>query len=401
MARQHPSLIAVKTLQTLPRSILGKRKRINPSPERQEDDTTSQLTRPNLVAWGEQQESHRSTQNFPHPFEDMAYPTPSAETASSTGKSKPKSATSGLDAEAILDIYGIHLDREKVMPNDLQNLVQRLRTPRDIATTPNSKFVKDLKTANLGLQERTEMWALVEKLVYRPEWFPGANVGEPLIAVEWDQQWTAEVPKPAGVKDNTDLQNAMAKYGLPPRAQPDVTFGYNNETFTGAGSLLQRVHALPKDLLVYSGKPWFPYQTIQWKTKKGNEEKADQQTRRDAATSVNCLHEFFKYGSPAGVAEPSPAETCVFSLTVHKSHCRYRIHWRRVDDCGVVSYEGDDLRSAFFNNERQIFDVRSCILEVLAWTRESRLQAIQRKLQALGSPPPVPTAFKYGIRSWV
>ncbi|KAL8634999.1 MAG: hypothetical protein Q9228_007467, partial [Teloschistes exilis] len=172
MVLQHPSLTAVKTLQASPRSMLGKRKRINPSPEHREDDTTSQLTRPNLLAWTEQQESNQPTQNFPHPFEDMAYPTPSAETAPSTGKSKHKSATSGLDGEAILDIYGIHLDREKVMPNGLQNLVRRLRTPRDKATTPNSKFVRDFKTKNLGLQERTEMWALIEKLVYRPAWFP-------------------------------------------------------------------------------------------------------------------------------------------------------------------------------------------------------------------------------------
>lgn len=64
-----------------------------------------------------------------------------------------------------------------------------------------------------------------------------------------------------------------------------------------------------------------------------------------------------------------------------------------------LSYDGDDFRSAFFNNKRQIFDARCCILEELTRARGSRLQIIQRKVQALGSVPPVPTALKYVPRS--
>ncbi|KAL8687207.1 MAG: hypothetical protein Q9218_006555 [Villophora microphyllina] len=399
MVRQHQSLTAVKTLHSPPQSLLGKRKRINPSPERQEDNTRSQtpslqLTRPNLLALSAQtqQGSVRSTQTYPHPFEDMVYPTPSVEKASSTSKSKepkPKSATSGLAAEAILDLYNIHLGRNLPMPEEIGNLVRDLKVPRGGATTPNSKWVQAFKARPHKLLESTEIYALVKHLIYDPQWFPGDTEGEAMVAMELDQQWTAEVPKPPGYTDDTDLQNAMAKYGLPPKAKPDVSQGYDGTAFPGP--LLTRVRALPQELLVCSDEPWLPWQTTQWKTAKGSQAKGEQQTRRDTSTSTQCMYRFFKHKCSAGDPEPSPAQTCVFSLQVYDEYCRYRVHWRRVDEeTGLVSYEGDVIATALFDDERSIFDTRSVILNVLNWARTTRLHAIQQKLHILGSTPSVP-----------
>ncbi|KAL8684119.1 MAG: hypothetical protein Q9224_006599 [Gallowayella concinna] len=68
------------------------------------------LTRPNLLALIEEKQQ---AQTFPPPYEAMAYPAPSAEKPSTTGKSKQraKSATSESDIDAILEFYNIHLDR--------------------------------------------------------------------------------------------------------------------------------------------------------------------------------------------------------------------------------------------------------------------------------------------------
>ncbi|KAI4173460.1 MAG: hypothetical protein LQ348_006581 [Seirophora lacunosa] len=394
-------------MHTPPRFKRGKRKRIDRSPGGQEDDTTSRnalldLTLPNLLALNElmQQESIRSTQTYPFPYETMVYPTPSAEKASTTGNSKggkAKTATSGLAVGAILDIYNIHLDRNLAMPEELETLVRDLKSPRDMPTTPNSKWVKAFKARPHKLHEPTEINAMLKHLIYDPQWVPGDTEGEAMVAMELDQQWTAEVPKPPGYTDDTDLQDAMAKYGLPPKAKPDVTHGYDATAFPGP--LLNRVKALPQEMLVCSDEPWMPWRTTQWKTAKGLQAQAEQQTRRDASTSVQCLHRFFKHKCAPGDPEPSPAETCVFSLQVYDEYCRYRVHWRRVDGDGAPSYEGDVLYSAFFSEESQIFAVRTCIRNVLAWARGPRLQAIQRKLQSSGSAQPVPGALWYVFKS--
>ncbi|KAI4269487.1 MAG: hypothetical protein LQ337_007253 [Flavoplaca oasis] len=282
MVRQHGCLTSVKTLHTSPQSQRGKRKRRPSSPEPQEDDTQSEspqlpLTRPNLLALSESthQESKRSTRTHPHPYEAMVYPTPSAEKASTTGKSKEaktKTATSGLDAEAILDIYNIHLRRQLEFSNELAELVRHLQSPRHRPTTPNSKWVHAFKANPHKLREPTQIHAMVKHLVFHPHWYPGDPDGESLVAMEIDQQWTAEVPKPPGYTHDIDLQNAMAKFGLPPSAKPDITYGYNDNAFPGP--LLNRVKALPQEMLVYSAAPWMPWQTIQWKTSQGSQAKA-------------------------------------------------------------------------------------------------------------------------------
>lgn len=398
MKGQQQCLTAVNPLHTSPRSMLGKRKRSVLSPNNQESDPELQpspfvLTRANLRALSEQTQRSSSTltQNYPYPFERMLLPTPSAEQASTPKKSKTKTATTGLAADAILGIYNIHLGRNLPMPKDLDNLVRKLQTPREAPITPNSQWVKGFKANPEKLLEPTEIYAMMKYLVYNPKFHPGDLDGEPMVAMELDQQWTAEVPKPPGYTDDQDLQAAMAKYGLPSRAQPDAVHGYSADALPEP--LLTRVKALPEALLVRSKRPWMPWQTTQWKTPQGNQFKAEQQTRRDTSTSNECMYQFFRYNSSAYDPEPSPACTCVFSLQVYDEYCRFRIHWRRVDENGKVSYEGDVLRSAFFDDELQIFNLRSCVLEVLKWARGTRLDAIKRKLLALSPVQPVPIAI--------
>ncbi|KAL8759618.1 MAG: hypothetical protein Q9199_000662 [Rusavskia elegans] len=388
MAAHHPCLTAVKDLHTPSQSRRGKRKRTARSPDRQEE-TPLPLTRPNLLALIEekQQDITQTAQTFPSPYEAMAYPTPSAEKASTTSKSKEKAktATSESDIDAILDIYNIHLGRNLPMPQDLNTLVQTLTTAREPPVTPKSKWVKAFKATKPKLMEPTTIHAMARHLTFDPKWFPEDTDGEFMVAMELDQQWTTDVPKPSADKD---IQAAIEKYGLAPRAKPDMNHGYNAIAFPGP--LLNRVKALPQDLLVGVVPPWMPWQTTQWKTAKGQQAKAEQQTKRDTSTSIECLHRFFKHECPAGDPEPLPSDTCVFSLQVYDEYCRYRIHWRRVDENGNVSYEGDELCSAFFNDEEQIYQVRSCILNVLTWARGPRLEAIHRKLKALAQPLATP-----------
>ncbi|KAL9594885.1 MAG: hypothetical protein Q9219_006777 [cf. Caloplaca sp. 3 TL-2023] len=195
----------------------------------------------------------------------MPYPTPPADIASPAGQSKntqSKTATGRLAAEALLTIYNINLRRNSALSIELN-----LKIPRDISTTPNSKWVKALKERRHKLHESTGLYALAKHLLYDPSRFPG-DEGEEMVAMELDQQWIVNVPKPAGFSDDTDLQRVMERYGLPSRPKPDVIYGYDATAFPDP--LLNRIKGLPQELSVYFDEPWLPWQTVRWKTAKGN-----------------------------------------------------------------------------------------------------------------------------------
>ncbi|KAL8703853.1 MAG: hypothetical protein Q9201_002968 [Fulgogasparrea decipioides] len=313
----------------------------------------------------------------------MAYQTPSSKSETKASKS---SHVSDITAEKILDIYRIYLDRGKPRIAVVEELVQQLKVPRDTDTTPNSKYVKAAKAVNKHWSENMEIHALADKLLYRPKWHEDDDEGEPLIYQERDQLWEDRVPRPADAKDSLLLQNAMEVLGAPARPKPDLFFGYDDEAFPGR--VLDQVKGLPKDLFVYPAKPWFPYLMVQWKSAQGTVRKAEVQARRDTGAAIDTIYRFFKHsGTSNDSFEPSPAETCVFSLMVHAKHFEYRIHWRRVGDDGLVSYEGDIIAQAFFNQSDEIFKARSVILKTLEWVRGRRLTAIRNKLKDLAATP--------------
>lgn len=281
------------------------------------------------------------------------------------------------------------------MPAAVEELVQQLKTLRDMDTTPNSKAIKAAKAVNKSWSENMELHALADKLIYRPKWFPDDDGGEPLIHTERDQLWLDRVPRPADAKDKALLQQAMEQLGAPKKPKPDLFFGYNDDAFPGLA--LEQVKALPTELSVYSDKPWFPYQVVQWKSAQGTVRKGEAQVRRDTGAAIDTIYRFFKHLCASKDSyEPSQRQTCVFSLIVHAKHFEYRIHWRHIREDGLVSYEGEIIAQASFNRERDVFDARSVILNTLDWARGSRLMAIRNKLQALApAPAPAPQQFGY------
>ncbi|KAL8855693.1 MAG: hypothetical protein Q9178_007659 [Gyalolechia marmorata] len=331
----------------------------------------------------------------------MAFQTPTKATGQSGPKTTNKSATNPTDVEIMLDKWRIFLDHKEPMPDAVKDLVKVLKVPRDTEVTPNSKTVKSVKDSGHTWTEATEVVMLATTLLYRGKHYPQDAGGEPLVYLEFSPQWTAAVPRPPEFPDEVTLQALMAKYGSPPRPKPDVCFGYDDTALPG--TLLDLYQGLPDNLQVHPKKPWFPYMLVQWKTEDGTARIAAQQIRRDVATAISTIYQFFKHRSAPGY-EPSQADTCVFSLEVRADSFKYRVHWRRVADDGRVFYEGDVIAKAWFAEEDEIFRGRSVILKTLEWARGTRLVAIQKKLQDLLSamknsksskssqshPPPTP-----------
>ncbi|KAL8714480.1 MAG: hypothetical protein Q9225_006572 [Loekoesia sp. 1 TL-2023] len=362
----------------------GKRKR--PTQEESEPSDSSSsltacslpLTRSNLTTLGKQthQTDRQSLQSFPAPFDDMAYQTPSNGSAS-------KATTNLTQLELALETWRIYLDRGLPMPAALTELIGQLTVPRLIETTPNSKAVKSAKSIRQAWNEATELAVLASKLVYRGHRYEGDG-GEAMILEMVDQQWLDRIPRPPDAEHDFALRNALKNLGPLPKPKPDLYYGYNDDAFPEL-DLLHAVKALPAELLTHLDKPWFPYMTVQWKSGQGTVRKGEEQARRDTSAAIDCMYRFFKYRDKS--SEPSPADTCIFSLIVHEKYFEYRVHWRRVSDDGKVSYEGDIIAQAFFNQERQIFDARTAILETLSWARGNRLTAIRNKLRVLAKVP--------------
>lgn len=248
------------------------------------------------------------------------------------------------------------------------------------------------KELHKGISEDMELHVLVDKLVYRPQWFgPDDMDGEALIYSGRNDQWPDRIPRPPDAVSGTSLAAAMHELGHPSRPKPDISYGYRDDAFPD--DLRTRIGALPADLLLYPKPPWFPYMVVQWKVASGTVREAEQQVRRDTSAAIDTTYRLFEYAEPD--QEPSPANTCVFSLLVHARTCEYRLHWRRVGTDGTISYEGDTIARAFLDDLDGIFKTRGVILKTLDWARGSRLTAIQQALRALGSGAAVMQGARY------
>ncbi|KAL9011390.1 MAG: hypothetical protein Q9173_003761 [Seirophora scorigena] len=317
-----------------------------------------------------------------------ATPTPSKRSESS---SKPK--TSITQAGLILETYRIYKDRDKPMPNDLQELVDTLREDRGTEITPKSKFIQDY--GKLVIESRKEDMALhilADKITYAEKLSPADDDGEPLIRRGRSDQWYDRVPKPTDANEDLAraLEKAMEAQGTPPKPKPDISFGYSDDAFDAVQLTLFK--SLPKEYHLHSEAPWFPYMVVEWKSVKRPIIEAEQQALRDAAAANDTLFRFFKLAYPA--QGPPAYLTCVFSLCVHCKGFDYRVHWRRFADEGTISWEGDVVADARWNRQKEVFHARGAIMKTLDWVRGVRLKAIRAALMKLRTtlgPTALPT----------
>ncbi|KAL8960048.1 MAG: hypothetical protein Q9193_003182 [Seirophora villosa] len=366
--------------------MLGKRKRgRQPSEEQIQSPHTPSLTHGNLKTLDAELAADVAsiTKNYPSPFDVMPYQT------ASTQKKTGTTGTNLTKAEHILELLHFHVNRNKPLPKTLQDLVQKMKTPRQGDVTPKSKKISIFEELH-QLSEDMELHALADKMVYRAGWYGDTEIrGEALVWKGCNDQWSDRIPRPPkALEPASALAEAMDELNLPKKPRPDFSYGYRDEAFSA--DQRARIKLLPADLLVYPKAPWFPYQVTQWKGNSGTVREAEQQIRLDAACAIDTIYRFFKLAHP--YQEPSPENTCMFSLVIFAPYCQYRIHWRRVDDNKTVSYEGDVISQAFFNDVDAVFKTRGVIFKTLDWARGSRLAAIKGALEALGSKTAVQQA---------
>ena len=310
----------------------------------------------------------------------------------STRRSPSKTCSDEVKTGLALDLLYVATDDNAVTPpQDILELVEQLWQPRQNPyndTTPNSKTVAALKTASeRRINETTEMFALVESMIYPVKVHPEHQVKNPVpwITAQFNQQWTANISKPAEFKNNKAWQDAWKKSGIPPIPKPDVCYGYDKGPFSYDQSLA--IRALPKDIVTHADMPWFPYMMVQWHSAKKTAETMQLHRRKDGSTGSDLMHRFFTYQEPHRPV--SAKESCVFTLIFAKESVVYRIHWRHSSpDRSRVSYQSLVVEGGFFHDEHKIYDTRTAVLNTLKWVREERLQAIRKKLSSINEGNP-------------
>ncbi|KAI4167807.1 MAG: hypothetical protein LQ343_006911 [Gyalolechia ehrenbergii] len=294
--------------------------------------------------------------------------------------------TTPTHAERKLTGYRFFIDRETPLPTGLAGLVAELKQPRSPQTiTPNSKHVASINNATKYMLENDSKHILLDRLVYpiKLKYPDPDDQGEALIWRGIDHPWGDHVPYPQGgpAQEEQDLQDAMKIIGGPLKPKPDADYGYPDRVFD-----LSRITLLkawyPKTL-VYEYAPWFPYLAVEWKGKDKTIQDARYQARRDCPTAIEALYELFL---AAGVEQPSPKSTCMFSLCVDSNIAEHRIHWRDVDPAGRVSYQAEKISVALLEDESSVFRLRGTLLNTLPWVRGDRLEAIQTALAGLQKP---------------
>ncbi|KAL8894961.1 MAG: hypothetical protein Q9207_008352 [Kuettlingeria erythrocarpa] len=345
----------------------------------------SQLTHSNLDQFNKQAPSALPpTKAFPPPFQFIMNQAP----ATPSESKKTKTISSITKADSILDTFRIYLDRNKPMPEDLRTLIQGLQEKRGIDITPKSKYIEATREECKIMKEDMNLHTLADSILYRGWLYEGDEEGEILICRGRSDQWYDRVPRPveASEESNVALHAAMKAQGLPPKPKPDLSYGYRDDAFDR--DLTNKRKALPEQQRLFSAKPWFPYLVGEWKSAEQSPRKAEQQALRDAAAAIDTLYQLFKLAYPG--QEPSPATTCVFSLCVHYQGFDYRVHWRHIDDDGIVTYEGDRVTDARYHKPLEVFEARGAILKTLDWVRGARLTAIKNALKAVNPSPAIP-----------
>ncbi|KAI4184061.1 MAG: hypothetical protein LQ346_006179 [Caloplaca aetnensis] len=330
--------------------------------------------------------------------------TPSPSKKSGSGSSKSTSITK---AGIILDIYRIHLDRNEPMPDDLWKLVSQLRRSRGTNTTPKSTFIQQCGPGVMKTrQEDMALHILADMVTYREKLHPNDTEGEALLQRGRSDQWYDRVPKPCDADETLQqaLEEAMEAHGCPKKPKPNISFGYADDALDDLHRA--KYQTLPPEYHLFSRPPWFPYQIVEWKSKERPPIEAEQQAQRDAAAANDVFYRFFKLAYPD--REPSAAMTCIFSVCVHAQGFDFRVHWRRVADNGQISWEGDRVVGARWYMEKEVFEARGAIMNLLDWVRGERLAAIREALETIKAPK-LPSAIALvlphlaysGLADWV
>lgn len=343
--------------------MIGKRRR-DDSPTALDPPATLRLTRTNLAA-------HQANMDGATRVRKDKL-SAKVSVSSGTGTSVSKASKSSI-ADVSLKKRRYYAGRNLPRSQSLNDLISQITTPRSCATTPTSRAIARMQSQVKVAKEADAMLAFHDLLGYRGEIQPNGEEG---IYRGLDHQWRLEaMPKRDKEDENADA-SASKGLGLPSRPKPDIAYGYTTSSFTP--HQIDTILDLPNDHRVEDEQPWFPYCIYEWKSSRtASEWKALCQARRDGPTAVNAARNLFITANYEDIPDDW---TTVFSVCVTSSIAQIYVHWRRLAGDGDVTWECDEIESAFLHKPNEVFRIRTALLNILEWARGPRLARFMEAL---------------------
>jgi hypothetical protein len=289
----------------------------------------------------------------------------------------PKRVNNNLDQRDKLEAYRISVDKERVLPPALAELLHTaIRKPRDpdVIPSPNAKEIVRRRRRTAVQPERNGLDQLAPYLLPVGEVDGDCRVAaERLINTKKDITLHRFFLPPAPQQDIVTTWKELSQ------PQPDLCTGY--VTRREAASAVQPydpAFTADEEQILYSYPLsqylHFPFLTAQFKAPSANENlrHAQNQAARDGDVAVNYIYEMY---SAAYSESPCVADTCHFSYTCDLDIGELWVHWRE----GLEHYMELVLQVRLRNHE-EMLDLRSHLRNIVHWARESRLQSIKAAL---------------------
>lgn len=327
------------------------------------------------------------------PTKSVAKPGSSARTGSS---SKSPASGTAQDAEKILEAYGIHIERQIAMPEQLEKRVHWVKTTaREGEISPNAEQISGSYHLTRKMSEENAMDWLVDDLTVAAAAQVKHNTqANPLVYRAKNINFPRKsVPIP---EDEKELADALAKAQLPATPRPDLCFGYSTSAI---GRTLSKPTPFTEaeernlDDSTYnqlSTDLHFPFLTWQWKSsyKGGTIDKAMTQGARDGAAVVNNMYNFLTLAGRREAIEP--AWTCHFSGCTDSINTALYVHWRSTDALGNTTYEMHHIADSRLSAKDDVAKFRLAVKNVVKYALSARLELIKAAITTLPSRRNVP-----------
>lgn len=285
----------------------------------------------------------------------------------------PKRNTSNLDQREKLSQYRIHVDTDRKLPASLQQHVEALRKPPNVATSPNAKKIVQRRRMAARQNEPTGSPQIVPYMLFAGE----ADMDERVEAVP-NVTRKAELlfnrfflpPAPSAQVKETWKELSQPK--------PDTCIGYVSRSDAAAADCDAPFTPEQEAILdnyVLTKALYMPFLTAQWKTPaRGTLYEAVSQAARDGAVIVNHLYDFY---SVAHNTAPSPVDMCHFSFVSDLEYGQIWIHWREGMDHYMEHVHDFSLR-----REEDIQKARGILHNIKNYANAERLETIRHALPA-------------------
>ncbi|OAL53588.1 hypothetical protein IQ07DRAFT_584278 [Pyrenochaeta sp. DS3sAY3a] len=308
-------------------------------------------------------------------------------------RSRVPSGTSGESGTTILDQreklfdYGIHVDEDSELPETLEDHVNALKQPRNVAASPNAKNISQNRALAALENKATGTAHILPYMLFSGEANQDNRVETvPLVTSKANLPFNRHfLPPPPSDK-------VAKRWNHLYQPNPDTCIGYVKR-FSAALHHCDAPFTADEEAIlddyVLTPALYMPFITAQWRTPShGTLYEAVNKAALDGAAVVNHLYDFY---SAARNTPPSIVETCHFSFVSNLEHGQIWIHWREDSKHHMELIHDFSLRS-----EDKIQEARAILHNIKDYAVTERLASIRQALPAFHKADKKPVRFDSG-----